>query len=287
MPTFGQLVIGPPGSGKTTYCKVMSEFMQSIGRNVIIVNMDPANENITYNCHVNIRELINLEDVMDNCDLGPNGGLIYACEYVEKNFDWLKSKLDEILAQKKYKNGYIIFDFPGQIELYTHDKSIRNIIEMLVKLDYRLCTVNLVDSYYCTDASKFISVLLTTLSSMLHIEMPHINLLSKMDLIEQYGKLDFNLDYYTEVLDLNYLLEQLSDDPLFTKFKKLNSLICDVVQDFSLVSYHPLNIQKKDNLINIMQKIDQANGYLYGGLDEYGLRECVSNTGDYEYEDDE
>lgn len=34
---------------------------------------------------------------------------------------------------------------------------------------------------------------------MLHLELPHVNLLSKIDLIQQYGKLQFNLDFYTEV----------------------------------------------------------------------------------------
>jgi len=29
---FGQVVIGPPGSGKTTYCNGMSQFMKAIGR---------------------------------------------------------------------------------------------------------------------------------------------------------------------------------------------------------------------------------------------------------------
>ena len=50
------------------------------------------------------------------------------------------------------------------------------------------------------------STLITTLNMMLHIEMPHVNLLSKIDLIEQYGKLAFNIDFFTEVLDLNYLI---------------------------------------------------------------------------------
>ena len=43
---------------------------------------------------------------------------------------------------------------------------------------------------------------------MLQIELPHVNILSKADLIEKYGKLAFNLDFYTEVLDLSYILDQ-------------------------------------------------------------------------------
>lgn len=45
------------------------------------------------------------------------------------------------------------------------------------------------DSHYCADPAKFISVLCTSLSTMLQVELPHVNVLSKMDLIEQYGKL--------------------------------------------------------------------------------------------------
>ena len=29
---FGQVVIGPPGSGKTTYCNGMSQFLSLLGR---------------------------------------------------------------------------------------------------------------------------------------------------------------------------------------------------------------------------------------------------------------
>lgn len=31
---FGQLVIGPPGSGKTTYCYKMNELLKELGRKV-------------------------------------------------------------------------------------------------------------------------------------------------------------------------------------------------------------------------------------------------------------
>jgi hypothetical protein len=53
----------------------------------------------------------------------------------------------------------------------------------------QLAAVHLCDAHYVTDASKYISVLLLSLRAMLHLELPHINVLSKVDLITQYGDL--------------------------------------------------------------------------------------------------
>ncbi|KAL0171715.1 hypothetical protein M9458_032026, partial [Cirrhinus mrigala] len=105
---FGQVVIGPPGSGKTTYCRGMQEFLSRLGRKVVIVNLDPANEGLPYPCAVDISELVTLDDVMDGLKLGPNGGLIYSMEYLEANLDWLESKL------KHHQGSYFLFDCPGQ-----------------------------------------------------------------------------------------------------------------------------------------------------------------------------
>ena len=146
---------------------------------------------------------VTLEDVMDMLKLGPNGGLIYCMEYLEKNIDWLQQKL------QAHEDHYFLFDCPGQVELYTHNQSVRNIFAQLSKWNFRLAAVHLVDSHYCSDPGKFISVLLTSLSTMLQVELPHVNVLSKADMIEKYGKLPFNLDYFTEVLDLSYLLDQM------------------------------------------------------------------------------
>lgn len=50
---------------------------------------------------------------------------------------------------------------------------------------------------------------------MLHLELPHINVLSKIDLMVQHGdKVKFGIDFYTEVLDLSYLLESLDEDTI-------------------------------------------------------------------------
>lgn len=80
---FGQIVIGPPGSGKTTYCFQMLSFLKSIGRKSIIVNLDPANEHSpdeTQNWSINILDLIKTKQVMNEYNLGPNGSL--SCAYI-------------------------------------------------------------------------------------------------------------------------------------------------------------------------------------------------------------
>lgn len=53
----------------------------------------------------------------------------------------------------------------------------------------------------------------------------------------------FNLDYYTEVLDLSYLVDHLASDPFFRNFRRLNEKLVEVIEDYSLVSFVPLNVQ--------------------------------------------
>ncbi|NXR83125.1 GPN2 GTPase, partial [Pycnonotus jocosus] len=267
---FGQVVIGPPGSGKTTYCHAMHTFLRQLGRSVAVVNLDPANEALPCPCALDIAELVTLPDVMDSLGLGPNGGLIYCMEYLEANADWLRDRLQAL------RGHYILFDCPGQVELYTHHSALKNVFAQLAKWNFRLAAVHLVDSHYCTDPGKFISVLCTSLSTMLHVELPHVNILSKMDLIEQYGKLAFNLDYYTEVLDLSYLVDHLASDPFFRNFRRLNEKLVEVIEDYSLVSFVPLNVQDKQSMRQVMQAVDKANGYSFGDQEHRSLEALMS-----------
>lgn len=129
---FGQVVIGPPGSGKTTYCLGMQDFLGKLGRKVAVVNLDPANEALPYTCAVDISELVTLDDVMEGLKLGPNGGLLYCMEYLEANHDWLEDKL------RLHHDCYFLFDCPGQVELYTHQSSVKSIFAQLEKWNFRV-----------------------------------------------------------------------------------------------------------------------------------------------------
>lgn len=101
-------------------------------RKAAVFNMDPANENVPYTAAVDISELVNAEKVAEEFKLGPNGSLLYAMEYLENNLKWLEKKL------KEHEDKYILFDFPGQVELYTHNECVRNIVQWLLKKKHRV-----------------------------------------------------------------------------------------------------------------------------------------------------
>ncbi|VAH63355.1 unnamed protein product [Triticum turgidum subsp. durum] len=146
---------------------------------------------------------------------------------------------------------YFLFDFPGQVELFSLHTNARNIINKLIKkLDLRLTAVHLVDAHLCCDPGK-----------------PHINVLSKIDLIENYGNLAFNLDFYTDVQDLSYLQYHLDQDPRSAKYRKLTKELCDVIDDFSLVNFSTLDIQDKESVGNLVKLIDKSNGYIFSSID--------------------
>jgi len=91
---FAQLVVGPPGSGKSTYCDGMHQFLTATKRKCAVVNLDPANDHVSYPCALDIRDLVPLEEVMEQEELGPNGGVLYALEELEENWEWLEEGLE-------------------------------------------------------------------------------------------------------------------------------------------------------------------------------------------------
>ena len=76
----------------------------------------------------------------------------------------------------------LIHNITTQVELYTHNNSFQQILQQLSKsLDCRLCSIHLIDSYYCTQPSTFISATLLVISTMLKLGLPHVNVLSKVN----------------------------------------------------------------------------------------------------------
>lgn len=112
-------------------------------------------------------------------DLGPNGGLVYCMEYLIENIDWFQEQIDDLGI-----DDYVLFDCPGQIELYTHLDLMQKLIQTLKNVGFNVCSIYMVDVTFINDDKKFISGLLMALSCTISLALPHITVFSKCDLIQ-------------------------------------------------------------------------------------------------------
>lgn len=203
--------------------------------------------------------------------LGPNGGLIYCFEFLMENLDWLTEALDGL--PEEY---LIIFDMPGQIELYTHVPVLPAFIKFLCQpgsLDIRLAAVYLLEATFVVDRAKFFAGTLSAMSAMLMLEVPHINVLSKMDLVKgQVRKKDLKRFLTPDVA----LLDDDPADPVAAaadgaeppdrrdqvmqgaSFRRLNRAVAGLIESFSMVNYLKLDVTSEDSVGAILSYIDDC-----------------------------
>ncbi len=127
--------------------------------------------------------------------------------------------------------------------------------------------MHLVDSHLCADPAKYLAAVLLSLTTMLHLGLPHVNVLSKVDLLESYGPLAFNLSFYTGDGDLRRLAEVISAQPFMARYAKLTRNLCELVSDYGLVSFSTLDVQKEASMRRLTAAIDKCNGYVFSGLE--------------------
>lgn len=217
MPPHAQLVMGPAGVGKSTYCQAMQEHAATEKHQLHVANLDPAAEDFKYQVAFDVRELITLEDVMEEMELGPNGGLIYCMEYLLENLEWLKDALD-----RYGDDEYLILDCPGQIELYSHVPVMRTLTDTLQSWGVKLCGVYLIDATFAADPQKFIAGSLLSLSAMVQLELPHINVLTKCDMVDE-EELERVLDFESASMLLDSANDPVSASDAITGASRISS----------------------------------------------------------------
>lgn len=249
MVRFVQLVIGPAGVGKSSYCKVLQEHAATLHRSIFVGNLDPAAEYYEYRASFDIRDLVNADEVMEERGLGPNGALIYCMEHLMQNIEWLYDQLEGF-----GEDDYVILDCPGQIELYSHLPIMKRIVNALTMSGFRVASVYLLDSLFVLEPAKFISGCMLSLSCMLQLELPHVNVITKCDIADK--------EAIDRVLDAegSWMINNL-DRASNPKLQSLSRAIGNVIDDYMLVSFATMDITDEDSLNDVLAKIDHVLQY--------------------------
>ncbi|KAK8820817.1 hypothetical protein WA556_005132 [Blastocystis sp. ATCC 50177/Nand II] len=230
----------------------MKELCADQHRRTYVVNLDPAAEDLPYDCDVDIRDLISIDDAVEEMKLGPNGGLVFCIEYLSQNMEWLEDELSQF-----DEDGYFLFDCPGQIELFSHFSFLGDITNRLTEFGFRLISVYLVimDCPFISDESKYISGSLMALSSMLQLGLPHLNILTKCDLVTQDTLDKFR---FPDGDSLLYRMQQKDGQSPYTRLNNAISLLLD---DFGMVSYLEFSNRSEERMNNVLLETDTLLQY--------------------------
>jgi len=195
-------VTGTAGSGKSMLTSKILEYYQKNGVFASVLNLDPGVESLPYRPDVDVRDYVDIVQIMKQYDLGPNGSMIMAN-------DLIASKIDDIQNEIHGVNpDYLIVDTPGQIELFAYRASGPFFIQNIDASEKT--NIFLYDGTMIVSPSNFISISLLATSIKLRLGLPTINVMTKTDLIPD--KIDQVLKWSSDPISLEEELKTLEGE---------------------------------------------------------------------------
>ncbi len=169
--------IGTAGSGKSTMVYAFQLWMNSQGLDCVTVNLDPGAESLAYAPDVDVKDWVDLNKIIEEQGLGPNGAQVAAADLLAIN----ARQIADIL--ETFQTSYFLIDTPGQIELFTFRSSGPAIIDAFGREDSAFVYLN--DPGLVRTASGLISSILLSATVQFRHALPFLNVLSKSDLLAE------------------------------------------------------------------------------------------------------
>jgi len=192
---FTVFIVGTAGSGKSLLTSSLKEWLKLKEQNVAVLNLDPGATVLPYAPDIDVRDLINIEDIMHDYQLGPNGALIMASDLIGDHIEELKESVEEASPD------ILLVDTPGQIELFAFRESGPCITQNLSSEPKSV--IYLFDAPFVKKPFNFVSSMFIAAAVYTRLLQPQIYALSKIDLIT-----DEELNLITSWIDDFELLEE-------------------------------------------------------------------------------
>lgn len=167
-------VTGTAGSGKSLLTSALKNWYANRGEDAIALNLDPGVITLPYEPDVDVRLMIDLNQIMEDYSLGPNGALILAADMVATKLGEIQEEVESCRAQ------HVIVDTPGQTELFAFRESGEYIVKE-TKADSKVLLF-LLDPLLANTPVNFLSLALLSASVGLRMNVPRISVLTKRDI---------------------------------------------------------------------------------------------------------
>jgi GTPase SAR1 family protein len=168
-------VLGTAGSGKSLLTAAFSQWLKLSEQDVATVNLDPGVLTTPYDADLDVRDYVNINKLMEEYQLGPNGALVLAADIIAEQVDSIGAAITDMNAD------LVLVDTPGQMELFAFRVSGPFIAKELT--NELKAIVYLFDSIFSLDPVNFVSNLFLSAAVYNRFLLPQIHVLSKCDLL--------------------------------------------------------------------------------------------------------
>ena len=225
-------LVGMAGSGKSALTAAYLEWLKAAGQNVIVANMDPGATAIPYNPDIDARQYVDVEKLMLDYQLGPNGALIMASDLLADHLEEIRDEIDAVSPDM------VLVDTPGQMELFAFREGGRFIATQLT--EDNKAVLFLMDAPFSRSPLNFVSNMFLAAAIYSRVAQPQVYVLTKTDLVSD-EETDAMINWTTEPEEFEIALRGLEEQT----FSIVTRDLADAVFRTGLMS-EPIPVCAKD-----------------------------------------
>jgi GTPase SAR1 family protein len=250
---FIVFIIGTAGSGKSLLTAAFNDWLKMSKQDVAVVNLDPGAVTLPYSPDVDVREYVNVDKLMEECTLGPNGALVMAADLIADRIEEISEEIEEL------KSDITLVDTSGQMELFAFRASGPYIASELTKEPKAI--VYLFDSVFSVNPLNYVSNLFLSTAVYNRFLLPQVHLLSKIDLLPA-EEIDRIVDWSATPRALEDSIEQKLEGTKRLLGRNMMRAIHQLGLKFLLV---PVSAKTNDGMINLNTVLERllAGGEKY------------------------
>jgi len=239
-------IIGTAGSGKSRLTAAFGNWLKMSKQDVATVNLDPGVDVLPYSPEIDVRDYVDISELMEKYQLGPNGALIMAADLVADQIEKISKEIEEL------QSDIVLVDTSGQMELFAFRASGPYIANELTKEPKAI--VYLYDAVFSMDPSNYVSNLFLSTAVFNRFMLPQLHVLSKCDLLPN-EEVDRIVDWSVRQDALAEAIEEKLEGTKRLLNRSMMQAIYGLGLNFPLL---PVSAKTNDGIINFNTALERV-----------------------------
>jgi len=256
---YTAFIVGTAGSGKSFLTSTLAEYLKLNEVNVATLNLDPGVLRLPYAPDIDVRDYIDINEIMNEFELGPNGGLVAAVDLITSQSEGLLEEINE------GSPDILLIDTPGQMELFAFRPT--GIIAAKQIGGNRCVLVNLMDANLCRTPYGLLTSLMLSLNVQMRFFYPQLNIISKSDLIE-----NDQLDEMQDWIEDPFTFEDAINSRVIGERREMAIKMYRLIEDMQMLSEtFPISAKENFNIDTLYGKLQ----FIWQGGEDFQVEDRV------------